>query len=184
MPRNREQELLAEIEAARRNPRLRGPGPDREARQQVYWKMHSLAEDGSVPAISFFADCLQDWDREWRLNALTCIGFHYDLREEHTILEMIRFMLTSDPDPTIRDAAARILGSQSHWPDWSLINTFYDEPNRGVRASAFEAALGLNGVDSQAIKNLMGTVGRAEIEPSAEQLRKSLAELGINLEGM
>ena len=153
-----------------------------ESVKDTFTDMHDLAEAQYQPARAFFESCLGDLDRDWRLEAVRDIGFHYDLREDEDVLEKLRRMLVGDPDPGVRLAVAAVLGSQSSWPDWALESALHDDPDKHVRRVAFEELLRLVGMPDLRVGEHRRKLEQGEIQPTWEQLEKGIAEAGIGLQ--
>ncbi|MBW4437352.1 MAG: hypothetical protein KME04_09480 [Pleurocapsa minor GSE-CHR-MK-17-07R] len=149
--------------------------------------MHALAEAQDQPARDFMAACLSDERPDWTLYCLTNIGFHYDLRNDTSILETIRHLLRSSADVDVRICAASVLGIRSTWPDETVHTALFSDPDDWVRSSAFEAILRMNHVPHFEARSLGEQVftdnaksdTTFDIEKALSILRNRLPELGF-----
>lgn len=149
--------------------------------------MHALAEAQELPARDFMAACLSDERPDWTLYCLRNIGFHYNLRNDASILETIRHLLRSNADVDVRMCAASVLGIRSTWPDETVRTALFSDPDDWVRSSAFEAILAMNHVphfEARSLGEQVLTDNRDggmtfDIEKALSILRNRLPELGF-----
>lgn len=152
--------------------------------RKVLWrKLHAIAEVQYVPAVDFFVSSLENSDWEWRLDALQCLGFHYDFPADGSIVERIRHLLLTDTDGfgLVRMAAAAVLGLRSTWPEAALKSALRSDPDEQVRRSAFSALLDLAGVPVAKKRCEVEKVEAGDIRPTWEEVERILAEEGIDL---
>lgn len=155
---------------------------DSEERRRIWRLMHQLAEAQYRPALERFSSYLDDPDWAWRQEALQAIGFHYQLASDDPLIEKIRQMLLTDPDPFgfVRLSAANILGLRSQWPDHALLSALENDSDRDVRVAAFAALLQLAGVPTHLQRELVVLLETGSIDPSREALMHALAQAGLS----
>nr|MBA3947892.1 hypothetical protein [Herpetosiphonaceae bacterium] len=117
-------------------------------RLKTWQNMHALAEARFPPALDFFVTCLADSRWGWRIDALRCIGFHYQFPVDGAIADKIRQMLLTDVGGfgEVRMTAASVLGRRSTWPDLALETALKTDPDEDVRRVAFAALLTIGGI--------------------------------------
>lgn len=140
------------------------------------WRLHDLAEIQDERAKSFFIEVLTRGDSIWREEALDNLGFHYDLRSDERVINIIRDLLVSDDDSDVRLAAAFALGNQSAWPDRSLYHALRDDDNEFVRKAAFRSLLRLSGYRDTEVEEIIGRVESREISLSTTGLQSVIGE--------
>jgi HEAT repeat protein len=146
------------------------------------WRLHDLAEAQDEKAKSFFIKVLTHGDSVWREEALDNLGFHYDLRSDESVINIIRDLLISDNDSDVRLAAAFALGNQSAWPDRSLYRTLRDDNNRFVRKAAFRSLLRLSGLEETEVAEIIGRVESGIIPLSTTGLQSVIGGRIVDLQ--
>lgn len=169
------EKILDELQHIKQNPL------DFEQEDEVFWKMHTLAESNYGPAQDFFVACLDNLDANWRYAGLRCLGFHYDFSPDNPITEKIRYLLLNDPSPDVRTAAALVLGGHSQWPDSTLRTALESDPDRHVRLSALESLLELAGVPRMTIQEKIKQAENNATQVTWERFKEVVQSSGINL---
>jgi HEAT repeat protein len=161
--------------------RLARNNPASYARDYYLTHLHVLAEAGYHPAIEFCISCLDDTRADWRECGLEALGYHYDLRPYKDILNKIAYLLLADPNDFVRMAAASVLGIRSEWPDKALLNALQTDSDYFVRATAFDALLGLAGVSHLKQMEIMDHLNGEAIPATLDLLKQTLTDLGIDI---
>ena len=146
-------------------------------RQQIWRKMHLLAEHQLSQAQALFLALLEHPDWSWRVEALEDLGFHYQLQPESQAVERIRQLALNDPSDFVRMTAASVLGIRSVWPEQVLLNLLDSETEKEVLEAAFEASLTLAGFPRLDISKVMDKIKSAEIPATKEQLQALIDSL-------
>ena len=142
----------------------------------LYRRLHALAESGDEAAKAFFVITLRSEDPDWRLEAVRNLGFHYYLKPDIAIVAQIRHLLVSDPDDDVRLAAAAVLGIRSMWPDKALYHAMTDDSNEFVRLATFESLLALAGKSYNEVRRIMARIGSGELPVTRESLKALIGE--------
>ena len=137
--------------------------------EKLNWRLHDLAEAQNELA-------LLSPDPEWREEALSNIGFHYNLENDLSVLAKIRQLLGSDADDDVRLTAASVLGVQSSWPDVTLYRAMIIDQNEIVRQVAFRSLLKLAGKNYNEVQEVMRRVESGEFTPSSDTLRLAVGD--------
>ncbi len=167
-------QILEEVKVAHKNP-------SSQSHKYYLNNMHVLAKASYPPAMDFFISCLDDPRWDWRLDALTALGFHYQFPPDSELAEKIRQMLLTDPNVSIRVSAAIVLGGRSKGPDVALIHALQSDPDEDVRRSAFDALLELGGVSFPLRRELMERVKKGEVRATLDEAKRILTEKGIDI---
>ncbi|HEX2913950.1 MAG TPA: hypothetical protein VH186_24310 [Chloroflexia bacterium] len=151
--------------------------------KEIYNYMHALAETHYEPAKRFFINCLTANNVVWRLNAIRCLGFHYNLSEENLVLETIRLRIVEDPSSLVRLSSASVLGTYSKlWPDWALVTALESDPCEEVRKTAFDSLLQIAKISPLKIKQELEGIKEGRIKPSIYEVNRIISESGLSLE--
>jgi hypothetical protein len=168
-------EILVEAKAAHRDPLS-------QASEYYAGKLHALAEAQYLPAFDFFVACLDDERADWREKSIWGLGFHYSLEKQDHVLGKLNHLLLTDEDVFVRMVSATILGIQSSWPNFALINALQFDQDEDVRNNAFSALLHMAGVFHLKEMQALSRVKSGEIIASIPELKRILYEAQINLE--
>ena len=147
----------------------------------IWVKMHALAEAKYPLAKELFISGLDDASWDWREYCLSCLGYHYDLHLESDVLDKIRRLLLTDPEGQVRLSAAGVLGVQSTWPDGALINALRFDEDKFVRRSAFDSILKLASAPNNRIRKLNQRIESGDIQPTWNEAKQILEELGAEV---
>jgi|GEM_PF-4157458 len=144
----------------------------------LWEEWHELADIQHEPAKEFFIERLQDVRSDWRAVSISLLGFHYSLEQD--VLDQIRKLLFSDPDPSVRIAATSVLGHQSKLPEKSLVQALIHDSKPLVREAAFSALLELADVPYKIRLDELEKIDSGEIRPTLDQVKRILVECQKN----
>jgi hypothetical protein len=102
-----------------------------------------LANANCQPALLLFEEMLDDSRDEARYMTLGLLAQMEGLEANERILKKVRQILLDDPDDLSRGEAARILGSNSKWPDSALERAIAVEEHPPAQQAIFLAILRL-----------------------------------------
>ena len=152
-----------------------------QSRLDIHDSAHELAEAQYWPALEFFLKLIEDQDWDWRLEGVQLAGFHYDLSENSSAMDVLRFHLTADQSSQVRGACAHVLGAQSGWPEQVLMTALAGEADSSVKEDIFYALLTLAGLSFPLIRQELQYMRESDSGPNIEELERVLDKNNISL---
>lgn len=149
---------------------------------EIWSKMHELAEAQFKPAIDLYKNFLDDDEGQWREEGIRLLGFHYELEADGEIINKIRHLLETDPEPGVRISAANALESRTSWPEETLLRAIKKDKDNNVVRAVFGALLAQAGLPPYRIMEEEKRIEEGQTAPSLSEIRRIFERDGIELD--